>query len=108
VKLEDKLMAIVLLNILDWYMTLHAIELGATELNPLMARLVEDPVKFSVVKLAIPTTALFAGAIVSPRISSYREVAEVVVNAILILYVVIVTLNAIQLAAYYLLGGEQS
>lgn len=108
-RLSDKLFLIALLNVLDFYLTLHAVELGATEINPLMAKFVDDPVKFSIVKLAVPTTALLAGIVVSPRIEpDYRSLVNAFVNAILILYVVIVTLNAIQLAAYYLLGGESA
>jgi len=103
VKLEDKLFLLVVLNLFDYYLTLHAVELGATELNPLVAKFVDDPVKFSIVKLAIPTAALFSGIVVSPRIEpNYRNIVNVLINAILILYAAIVTMNAIQLVAYYM------
>lgn len=102
-KLESKLLTLAILNVVDWILTMHAIQLGAIEQNPLLEQVVKDPYKFTAIKLGGGLGAIAIGAAVAPTLKGdARTAANFLVTVVLILYLFITVSNVIQLVSYYM------
>lgn len=94
--IASALTAIVLLNVADFTLTMHALELGAREANPIMAGLLDlSPALAGTVKVVV--TMLIAAAIW--RMRRYRRILEVSLVALvgftmLVTYQLAMILNA--------------
>ncbi len=103
-KTEEKLAILGVLNVVDWLLTLHAVSIGATELNPLIAEFVDEPLKFTAIKLGVGSGAVLAASVMAPRIEpgTTKQIAEFLINVLLVAYAAITVSNVVQLIYYYM------
>ena len=79
---------LLLLSIADWWLTRIALQLGASEVNPLLQGIVASPAEFFILKvLLVAVLAAIAGLV----IRSERSLGFL--TGVVALYVVIVALN---------------